>query len=143
MFSRISRSFFYTLALGVLLFAGWACGKYANTSGISDSQVVASVGDHKITFADWMKQMDLLRVFSPQPPDPNNSQQVKDVLDSLIDQEIVLGALQKSNYTDAKFDELSKKELVEAGLQLKDIRTSWSRTWRPSTVWRRIIRTGT
>ena len=122
MFSRISRSFFYTLVLGVLLFAGWACGKYGNTSGISDSQVVASVGDHKITFADWMKQMDLLRVFSPQPTDPNNSQQVKDVLDSLIDQEIVLGALQKSNYTDAKFDELSKKELLEAGLQLKDIK---------------------
>jgi hypothetical protein len=84
--------------------------------------VVATVGDKKITFSDWMHQMDLLRVFSPQPVDPNNSEAVRAVLDSLIDQEVVLEAARSAHYTDPNFDELSKTKMLEAGNQIKDIK---------------------
>ena len=66
MVSRMTRLVLILCAAGVLFCSGWACSKFASKSGLSDSQVVATVGDKKITFGDWMRQMDLLRVFSPR-----------------------------------------------------------------------------
>jgi DNA-binding TFAR19-related protein (PDSD5 family) len=119
---RMTRLVLILCAAGSLFFSGWACSKFANKSGVSDSQVVATIGDKQITFSDWMHQMDLLRVFSPQPVDPNNSEAVRAVLESLIDQEVVLEAARSAHYTDPKFDELSKNKLLEAGNQIKDIK---------------------
>ena len=120
MFSRVKVTFFI-LAAGLMVLAGAACSKYG-VAGISDNDVVATVGDAKITFGDWMRQLDLLRVFSPQPVDPNNADQVKEVLQSLEDQEVVLSALRKANYTDAKFDGDVKNQLIQADLQIKQIK---------------------
>jgi len=79
------------------------------------------VGDHQITFGDWMKQMDLLRVFASSI-DPDNSKQVEAVLDSLIDQQLVLDAAQKAKFADPAFDENLKKKLIEADLKVKEIK---------------------
>jgi hypothetical protein len=122
MVSRLIRSILILCAVGAVFMAGWSCSKFANKSGLSDDQVVATVGAKKITFADWMRQMDMLRVFSSQKVDPNNSEAVKAVLDSLIDQQVVLESAKAANYTDPKFDEVSKNKLIEAGNQIKDIR---------------------
>ncbi|HJT25254.1 MAG TPA: SurA N-terminal domain-containing protein [bacterium] len=122
MFSRLKRAFFYTTAAAVFFTAGWACNKYGNVAGISDSAVVAVVGDHQITFKDWMRQTDLLRVFSSAPIDPDNKDQMQAVLDGLIDQEIILGAAQKSHFSSGAFDEGLKKKLQEADLKLKDLK---------------------
>lgn len=121
MFSRLKNVFFYSAAAVILFTAGWACSKYNNPAGIADETVVAVVGDHSITFKDWMRQMDLLRVFAT-PIDPDNKDQVKAVLDSLIDQQVVLEAAQKEHYSDGAFDEGLKKKLLEADLKLKDIK---------------------
>ncbi len=122
MVSRLARFFIILGAALTFFLSGWACSKFSNKSGLSDSQVVATVGDQKITFGDWMHQMDLLRVFSPQPVDPNNAEAVREVLDSLIDQEVVLEAARAAHYSDPQFDELSKTKLLEAGNQIKDIK---------------------
>jgi hypothetical protein len=121
MFSGSKKIFFYALAAAIFFMAGLACDKFGNKSGISDSQVVAVVGDHNITFGDWMKQMDLLRVFASSI-DPGNSDQVKAVLDSLIDQQLVLDAAQKGHFSDPAFDETLKKKLLESELKIKEIK---------------------
>jgi hypothetical protein len=121
MFSRPTRVIFYAGCAAALFMAGWACNKYTNVAGISDNTVVAVVGDHQITFGDWMRQTDLLRVFAT-PIDPDNKDQVKAVLDSLIDQEIVLEAAQKEHFSNGAFDEAMKKKLQEADLKLKDLK---------------------
>ncbi len=121
MVSRLRNLFFYTAAAVVFFTAGWACNKYNNVAGISDDTVVAVVGDHQITFKDWMRQTDLLRVFAT-PIDPDNKDQIKAVLDSLIDQEIVLEAAQKAHFSNATFDENLKKRLQEADLKIKDLK---------------------
>lgn len=121
MFSRLNKVFFYAACAMVLFMAGWACNKYSNVAGVSDDTVVAVVGDHQITFKDWMRQTDLLRVFAT-PIDPDNKDQIKAVLDSLIDQEIVLEAAQKAHFANGAFDEALKKKLQEADLKLKDLR---------------------
>ncbi len=121
MVSRLKNVFFYTAAAVVFFAAGWACNKYGNVAGISDDTVVAVVGDHQITFKDWMRQTDLLRVFAT-PIDPDNKDQVKAVLDSLIDQEIVLEAAQKARFSNGTFDETLKKRLQEADLKIKDLK---------------------
>src|SRR5258708_5424485 len=121
MFSRSKNVFFYTAIAALFFMAGWACDKFASKSGISNSQVVAVVGDHNITFGDWMKQMDLLRVFASSI-DPDNSEQVKAVLDSLIDQQLVLDAAQKAKFSDPAFDETLKKKLLESELKIKEIK---------------------
>ncbi len=127
MFSRGKRSLFAVFTAGALILLGWSCNKYPNKAGISDGQLVATVGDQKITFNDWMRHLDLLRVFSPQPVDPNSAEQVKEVLESLINQEVVLGVIQKTNYSDPKFEEMAQKELVEAGLQIKELKDKLTR----------------
>jgi hypothetical protein len=121
MFSRLKVTFFI-LSAGLLVLAGAACENKYGVAGISDNDVVATVGDAQITFGDWMRQLDLLRVFSPQPVDPNNADQVKEVLQSLEDQEVVLSALRKANYSDPKFDEDVQKQLVQSDLQIKQIK---------------------
>ncbi len=122
MFSRPKNAFFYAAAAAAFFAAGWACNKYGNVAGISDSTVVAVVGDRQITFGDWMRQIDLLRVFAQTPIDPDNKDQVKAVLDSLVDQELVLEAAQKSHFSDSAFDEALKTKLQEADLKVKDLR---------------------
>jgi hypothetical protein len=121
MVSRSKSLFFYAAAAVGLFAAGWACSKYSNPAGISDDTVVAVVGDHNITFKDWMKQMDLLRVFAT-PIDPDNKDQVKAVLDSLIDQQVVLEAAQKEHYSNGTFDETLKKRLQDADLKVKELK---------------------
>jgi hypothetical protein len=120
MFSRLNA---FVLILGALFLGltGFSCNEYG-ASGVSGGTVVATVGDTQITFADWMRQMDLLRVFSSQPIDPDNSEQAREVLQSLEDQDVVLSALRKANYTDPKFDENMQKELIQADLQLRQIK---------------------
>lgn len=119
MFSRM-KSFFSFAALALVFFtAGWACNKYGNTAGVNESQVVATVDGHDITFGEWMKQVDLTRVFIT-PIDPSNSDQIKAVLTSLIDQQLVLDAAQKANFSDAAFDEALKKKMLEADLTIKE-----------------------
>jgi hypothetical protein len=120
MFSRSKNVFFYAAA-AIFFTAGLACDKFGNKSGISNSEIVAVVGDHNITFGDWMKQMDLLRVFASSI-DPDNTEQVKAVLDSLIDQQLVLDAAQKARFSDPSFDESLKKKLLESELKIKEIR---------------------
>jgi hypothetical protein len=122
MVSRLMRVSLVLCAAGSLFFSGWACSKFANKAGISDQQVVATVGDKKITYADWMHQMDFLSILAPRQVDPNNAESVRDVLDSLIDQEVVLSAARASHYTDPTFDEQSKSKLIEVGNQIKDIK---------------------
>ena len=119
MSSRIKYGFYAALLVSCF-FAGWACDKFAsNKAGISPSQVVATVGGQKITFGEWMDQMDLLRVFDT-PVDPENTQQVKAVLETLINQELILQAAQKANYSDPNFDEYLKNKLIQSEVRIKD-----------------------
>ena len=121
MFASVKRNSFYLVAGLALFMAGWACSKFSNPAGISDDTVVAVVGGTNITFKDWMRQMDLLRVFST-PIDPDNKDQVKAVLDSLVDQQVVLLAAQKDNYSSGSFDEAMKQKLMQADLKLKELK---------------------
>lgn len=119
MSSRLKYSV-YVAAIVLCFCAGWACDKFAgNKAGISDSQVVATVDGQKITFGDWMKQLDLLRVFDT-PVDPDNTQQVKAVLETLINQELIIQAAQKANYSDPNFDEYLKNKLIQADIRVKE-----------------------
>ena len=119
MSSRLKYGF-YVATLAVCFFAGWACDKFSgNNAGISSSQVVATVDGQQITFGQWMKQMDLLRVFET-PVDPGNSQQVKGVLETLINQELILQAAKKANYSDPNFDEYLKNKLSQSEVRIKD-----------------------
>jgi len=122
MSSQFKRAFSFAVVAAIFFTAGVACNKLGNGSAVSDREVVAMVGDHKITFGDWMQQMDLLRVFASASVNPDNAEQVKAVLDSLIDQQLVLDAAQKAHYMDATFDEAVKKKLVEADLKVKEIK---------------------
>jgi len=111
---------FYAALLAVCFYAGLACDKFAgNKAGISSSQVVATVDGQQITFGDWMKQLDLLRVFDT-PVDPGNTQQVKAVLETLINQQLILEAAQKANYSDPNFDEYLKNKLIQSDIRIKE-----------------------
>lgn len=122
MFSQVKRALTYLAAGTVLFVAGWACSKYNNPAGISDNTVVAVVGGTNITFKDWMRQMDLLRVFAT-PINPDDKDQVKAVLDSLIDQQLVLGAAQKDHFTGSgAFDTALKSKLKEADLKINELK---------------------
>jgi hypothetical protein len=122
------KTLLFALTAGVLLTGGWACeklGKFgmkSNANAVSDTQVVATVGGKDITFGDWMRQLDLLRVMVPEGRglDPTDARQVKQALETLISQQIVLAALRKTNYTDPTFDASVQKRLVQAELQLKE-----------------------
>lgn len=121
MFSR-SKNFLFLIALAALAFAaGLACDKFGGKSGLSNGQVVATVNGKDITFGDWMRQTDLLRVFT-QAVDPENAKQVDAVLDSLVDQYLVLEAAQRTKFSDPAFDEALKKKLIESDLKIKEIK---------------------
>jgi hypothetical protein len=118
MSSRLKNTF-YAAALVMCFCAGWACDKFGGKAGISNGQVVATVGGKQITFGDWMKQLDLLRVFDT-PVDPGNTQQVKAVLETLINQELIIQAAQKASYSDPNFDEYLKNKLIQADIRVKE-----------------------
>jgi len=121
MFARSKNLFFYATAAAVFFTLGLACNKMTGGSVVSNDQVVATVGDHKVTFGDWMKQLDVLRVFTGSV-DPDSAEQSRAVLDSLIDQCLILDAAQKAHYSDPKFDESLKLKLQEADVKLKDLK---------------------
>ena len=108
------------LLLGVAALA--ACQYLPGKKGISRGTLVAQVGDTKITFGDWMRQVDLYRVFSPTTVDPRDPETVKEVLDSLVGQHIVLGALKQKNYKNEEFEKAIKGELEKARQELDAIR---------------------
>lgn len=107
------------LLLGALA-AG--CASKKGPAGVDEDAVVARVGDREITVGDWLTQVDLYRVFSLQPVDPSDPEHQREVLQSLLDQQIVLQALRKADYSDPKFDKEIKEELVQAEQRLKEIR---------------------
>jgi hypothetical protein len=105
----------------VIFLSGWTCKKNSASSGISDKEVVATVNGQDITFGDWMKQVDMTRVFVT-PIDPTDADQVGAVLKSLIDQQLVLDKAKKARYTSSEFDELLKKKLIEADITIKEVK---------------------
>jgi hypothetical protein len=119
------KSLYRNLVLAGLLLATAtmaACQYLPSKKGIPANKVVAQVGDTKITFDDWMRQVDLYRVFAPSTVDPRDPGMVKEVLDSLMDQHIVLGALKKKNYKNEEFEKEIKGELEKARQELDTIR---------------------
>ena len=116
------RSTWMFAALATLLFlGGWTCKKDSVSSGISDKEIVASVDGQNITFGDWMKQVDMTRVFVT-PIDPTDAEQVGAVLKSLIDQQLVLDKAKQARYASSEFDDLLKKKLIEADITIKDVK---------------------
>jgi hypothetical protein len=99
-----------------------ACNGVPNKSSISANKRVAKVGEKVITYDGWMRQVDLYRVFAPSSVDPRDPTTVKEVLDSLVDQEIVLGALKKQNYKNEEFEKSIKGEMEKARQELENIR---------------------
>jgi len=121
--SSRNRSIILTAALAaVCFFAGLACDKFSSPGGLPKGEVVAVVDGNQITFGEWMQQLDLLRVSVGASVDPDNAEQVKAVLDSLIDQQLVLAAAKKSEFRDPNFDSTLKTRLLEADLKIKDIK---------------------
>ncbi len=104
-----------------------ACNLLPNKAGIASAKPVAHVGDKTISFGQWMRQVDLYRVFAPQTVDPQDPATVKEVLDSLVDQEIVMGAIQKENYKNEAFEKEIKGELEKARQELETIRVKLER----------------
>jgi hypothetical protein len=105
----------------VLFLSGWTCKKDSPSSGISDKEVVATINGQNITFGDWMKQVDMTRVFVT-PIDPTDAEQVGAVLKSLIDQQLVLDKAKTARFANSEFDELLKKKLIEADITIKDVK---------------------
>jgi hypothetical protein len=99
-----------------------ACSLHPGKASIPANKMVAKVGDKALTFGAWMRQIDLYRVFAPSTVDPRDPATVKEVLDSLVDQEIVLGALKKQNYKNDEFEKSIKGELEKARQELEGIR---------------------
>jgi hypothetical protein len=117
--SRPKPFFFFATAAVVFFISGWACNKYSNKAGISADQVVASVDGKNLTFGDWMKSMDLTSVFITDV-DPTNPEAAKAVLKNLIDQQLILNAAQKENFSDPQFNDKLSKQMTEADINLKD-----------------------
>lgn len=120
-----SFKLFRLYALAILAAVTLTACQYLPTGkkgGVSPTQQVAQVGDTKITFGDWMRQVDLYRVFAPTTVDPRDPEMVKEVLDSLVDQHIVLGALKAKNYKNEEFEKAIKGELEKARQELDSIR---------------------
>jgi hypothetical protein len=109
----------YAATAVIFFMTGWACNKLGNTSGISNNEVVATVGGKNITFGDWMDHVDFTRIFIT-PVDPSNPDAVKAILKNLIDQQLILDEAQKENYSDAKFAETLSHKLTEAELNIKE-----------------------
>lgn len=108
--------------VAVALAVGFLAGCNLKDKLTSGRVVVAEVNDHKVTAADWTKHMDLYRVVSPGVVDPSDPDHVKEVLESLVDQNVVLAAARKENYKSAELDKELTKNLPEAEEQLKQLR---------------------
>jgi len=121
--SSRSNRWSLTVALAATCFlAGVACDKFSSPAGLPKGEVVAVVDGNQITFGDWMQQLDLLRVSVGATVDPDSADQVKAVLDSLIDQQLVLAAAKKAEFQDPSFDANLKTRLLEADIKIKDIK---------------------
>lgn len=119
------KSYGKVLVFILTVVAVFACRSKENqetSQGIDPKTTVAKVGDREITVEDWQKQIDLYRVFSLQPVDPSDPQHLQEVLQSLVDQEVVLQAAKKINYRDPAFDKELKEELSQAEQRLKEIK---------------------
>ncbi len=117
-----SKYLFLGAAAGfVFLMMGWSCSKYSNPSGISNGEVVALVGDHKITFGDWMGEMDMAGIFMASL-DPNNPTQVRNMLDAAIDREVYCEAAQQAHYSDPSLDETMNSDLSKLDSQIKNMK---------------------
>ena len=101
------------------LFAG--CAKKDKMSG-DYKTVVAEVGTLKVTTSDWSKHLDLYRVVSPGVVDPNDPEHVKEVLESLIDQDVVLTAARKEKYQSAELDKELNKGIPDAIQQIQELK---------------------
>ncbi len=108
--------------VAVALAVGFLAGCNLKDKLTSGRVVVAEVNDHKVTAADWTEHMDLYRVVSPGVVDPSDPDHVKEVLESLVDQNVVLAAARKENYKSAELDKELTKNLPEAEEQLKQLR---------------------
>jgi hypothetical protein len=102
----------------IFLMTGWSCGKSGNRAGIPDNTVVTTIGDHKITFGDWMRELDMETVFMSQSA-PNSKDQIKKVLDSMVEREMALAAAQKAGYQDPTSGESQKADLSRLETQMK------------------------
>jgi hypothetical protein len=111
------KLFILPAALTAVLAAGCSKAKFAG-----DGTVVAEVGDDKITTAAWTKHLDLYRVVSPGVVDPSDPDHVKEVLESLIDQDAVLAAARKEKFTSADLDKQLNKQLPDAVQQFAQLR---------------------
>jgi hypothetical protein len=105
----------------VALAVGFLAGCDLKDKMMADKTVVAEVGDQQVTAADWTKHLDLYRVVSPGVVDPNDPDHVKEVLESLIDQDVVLAAARKEKYASPDLDKELIKGLPEAASQLKEL----------------------
>lgn len=100
-----------------------ACNLYPNKANIPANKLVAQVGEKQVTFAQWMRQLDLYRVLAPNSVDPDDPADVKLVLDNLVDQEIVLEAIKDQKYKSEEFDKDIKGELEKVRQELEKLKT--------------------
>lgn len=114
------RSFVMPVA-AVALVGGLLVGCNLKGSFGGDKTVVAEVAGQKVTADDWTKHLDLYRVVSPGVVDPNDPEQVKEVLESLLDQDVVLAAAAKEKYSSPELDKELNKGMPEAVQQLKEL----------------------
>ena len=111
------------LALATVLGIGCAKDKLAG-----DNTVVAEIGDQKVTTADWVSHMDLYRVVQPGAGiDPTDPDHVKQVLDSLLDQDVVLAAAAKEKFASADLDKELNKSLPDSETKLVELQTRLER----------------
>jgi hypothetical protein len=112
-----------TMPIVVLaLAAGVLVGCNLKDKWVGDKSVVAEVAGQQVTAADWSKHLDLYRVVSPGVVDPTDPNHVKEVLESLIDQDVVLAAARKEKYASSELDAELNKGLPEAAQQLQELR---------------------
>jgi hypothetical protein len=111
-----------TMPIVVLaLAAGVLVGCNLKDKWAGDKSVVAEVAGQQVTAADWSKHLDLYRVVSPGVVDPTDPNHVKEVLESLIDQDVVLAAARKEKYASSELDAELNKGLPEAAQQLQEL----------------------
>jgi translation initiation factor 1 (eIF-1/SUI1) len=90
---------------------------------VDKTMVVATVGNHKITVKNWIQEMDLYRVFVSSNIDPENPQDAQQILQSLIDQDIVLHAAHHAHFLDPVLQAQLQKQLPNIKLKLQQLKT--------------------
>jgi hypothetical protein len=107
--------------VAIALVVGFLAGCDLKDKWSNDKTVVAEVAGQQVTASDWSKHLDLYRVVSPGVVDPNDPNHVKEVLESLIDQDVVLAAARKEKYSSSELDAELNKGLPEAAQQLQEL----------------------